>query len=337
VSLIIASISVVAAALLCFGGIAAVIPWLKRLAVAKPNQRSSHTVPTPQGGGIVIVPVALVIAALALAASGSAPRGGLALAAMVGAAALGLAVIGFLDDMRGLGVLPRLGAQALAVGCAILLLPDGLRALPALVPLPIERLLEVGALLWFVNLTNFMDGIDLISVVETIAIALGVVILAVVGAVPPAYGYVALALAGAVLGFAPWNTPPARLFLGDAGSLAIGLLLGTLLIHLAALGHVAAALILPLYYLADATITLVRRLLRGARVWEAHREHFYQQATVNGFSVPEIVACIATLDAVLIALTVTSTIGNHLWAGGALLAAAAAVAFTLWVFARPHR
>jgi UDP-N-acetylmuramyl pentapeptide phosphotransferase/UDP-N-acetylglucosamine-1-phosphate transferase len=337
VSLIIASITIVVAGLLTFGGIAAVIPWLKRLAVAKPNQRSSHTVPTPQGGGIVIVPVALLIAWLALALGAGAPRGGLVYVATVGAAALGLTVIGFLDDMRSLGVLPRLAAQAIAVGCAVLLLPGDMRALPAIVPLPIERVLEVGALLWFVNLTNFMDGIDLISVVETVAIALGIVILAVVGAIPPAYGYVALALAGAVLGFAPWNMPRASLFLGDAGSLAIGLLLGTLLIHLAALGHAAAALILPLYYLADATITLMRRLLRGARVWEAHREHFYQQATVNGFSVPEIVACISTLNAVLIALTVTSTIGDHLWAGAALLLAAAAVAFMLWVFARPHR
>jgi UDP-N-acetylmuramyl pentapeptide phosphotransferase/UDP-N-acetylglucosamine-1-phosphate transferase len=333
--LIIAAGSVIAAALLAFAGIAAVLGWLEQLAVAKPNQRSSHTVPTPQGGGLVLVPVALLVAWLALWLSGSAPRGGVAYAAIAGAVALGLTIVGFLDDMRGLPVLPRLGTQALAVGCAVLLMPAELRVLPAIVPLAIERVLEIGALLWFVNLTNFMDGIDLISAVETVAIAAGILILAVLGAIPLAYGYVALALAGATLGFAAWNTPPARLFLGDAGSLAIGLLLGIMLIHVAALGHVAAALILPLYYLADATITLLRRLLRGARVWEAHREHYYQQATRNGFSVTEVVARIGALNLVLIALAAASLRGLW-WVAVALPIAAAAVGLTLWTFARPR-
>ncbi len=336
-SLTIAAGIVIAAATLTFAGIAVVIDRLRLLALAKPNQRSSHTVPTPQGGGALLVPVALLIGGIALVLTGEAPRGGPAYAALVGAAAAGLAVVGFLDDMRGLGVLSRLAAQGLAVACAVVLMPAELRALPAFVPLPLERLLEAGALLWFVNLTNFMDGIDLISAVETVAIALGLVILAATGTIPAAYGYLALALAGATLGFAPWNAPPARLFLGDAGSLAIGLLLGILLIHLAALGHVAAALILPLYYLADATITLLRRLVRGARVWEAHREHFYQQATRNGFSVPAIVARIAALDAALIGLAVVAERGGPGWAVAALLAAAASVALILWMFARPRR
>jgi UDP-N-acetylmuramyl pentapeptide phosphotransferase/UDP-N-acetylglucosamine-1-phosphate transferase len=337
VSLIIAAGIVIAAAVLTFAGIAGVIDRLRQLALAKPNQRSSHTVPTPQGGGAVLVPVALLIGGIALVLAGEAPRGGPAYAALVGAAAAGLAVVGFLDDMRGLGVLLRLAAQGLAVACAVGLMPAELRALPALVPLPLERLLEAGALLWFVNLTNFMDGIDLISAVETVAIALGIVILASIGTIPASYGYLALALAGATLGFAPWNAPTARLFLGDAGSLAIGLLLGILLIHIAALGHAAAALILPLYYLADATITLLRRLLRGARVWEAHREHYYQQATRNGFSVPAIVARIAALDAALIGLALLSALAGPWWAAAALAAAAAAVGLTLLMFVRPRR
>ena len=95
---------------------------------------------------------------------------------------------------------------------------------------------------------------------------------------------VAAALCGALLGFAPFNKPVARLFLGDVGSLPIGLLVGWLLLQLAGTGALAAAILLPLYYLADATITLLRRLARGEKVWEAHRSHFYQQATDNGFS-----------------------------------------------------
>ena len=95
---------------------------------------------------------------------------------------------------------------------------------------------------------------------------------------------VALALCGALLGFAPFNKPVARLFLGDVGSLPIGLLVGWMLLQLAGTGALAAAILLPLYYLMDATITLLRRLARREKVWEAHRSHFYQKATDNGFS-----------------------------------------------------
>ena len=103
----------------------------------------------------------------------------------------------------------------------------------------------------------------------------------------------ASALLGAMIGFAPFNRPVARLFLGDVGSLPIGLLLGWLLLHSPARGHLAAALILPLYYLADATVTLARRIARGEPFWQAHRTHFYQRATDNGFTVPEIVTHVA--------------------------------------------
>ena len=109
------------------------------------------------------------------------------------------------------------------------------------------------------------------------------------GALPHDATVVALALCGAMIGFAPFNRPVARLFLGDVGSLPIGLLLGWLLVLLAGAGHLAAALLLPLYYLADATITLLRRLANGEPVMQAHRSHFYQRATDGGFSVYQIV------------------------------------------------
>src|SRR5262249_60591349 len=98
----------------------------------------------------------------------------------------------------------------------------------------------------------------------------------------------AASLFGASLGFGRFNRPVANLFLGDSGSLPIGLLLGWLLMELAFSGHLAAALILPLYYLADATITLGHRVVKGEPFWRAHRTHFYQRATDNNYSVPEI-------------------------------------------------
>ena len=115
-----------------------------------------------------------------------------------------------------------------------------------------------------------------------------------------------MALCGGMIGFAPFNRPVAQLFLGDVGSLPIGLLLTWLLILLAGSGHLAAALLLPLYYLADATITLLRRFIKGESVMKAHRSHFYQRALDNGFSVPAVVARVFLVNVLLIGLAATT-------------------------------
>src|SRR5215831_10833658 len=163
------------------------MPWLKARALAKPNVRSSHSVPTPQGGGIVVVPAALVGAAFALVAGGAAPPGGLIYWGIVAAAALALSIISFVNDRRELGILPRLVGQIAAVAAAIVLMPAELR-IASFIPPALERALLIVAALWFVNLFNFMDGIDLISATETTAIALGVALLATFGALPAGYG-----------------------------------------------------------------------------------------------------------------------------------------------------
>jgi UDP-N-acetylmuramyl pentapeptide phosphotransferase/UDP-N-acetylglucosamine-1-phosphate transferase len=332
---LLASLAIAAtAAILVYGLITVAIGWLDRHARAEPTARSSHSTPTAQGGGAIVVPVALAVAGIALAAGGGVPAGGTAYAAIIGVLVLALALIGFVDDMRSLDVVSRLVSQLIAVGIAVALLPAEMRVLPPSVPLALERLIVIGCGLWFVNLVNFMDGIDLISVVETVAVTLGFVLLAAFGVISVAYGYVAVALLGAMVGFSPWNAPRARLFLGDAGSIPIGFLLAVLLIHLAGSNALAAAVILPLYYLADATVTLLRRLFRGDKVWEAHREHFYQQATRNGFSVTEVVGRIAVLNAALIALALGAALHGTVWAGAALAIAAVAVGLTLRAFAK---
>jgi UDP-N-acetylmuramyl pentapeptide phosphotransferase/UDP-N-acetylglucosamine-1-phosphate transferase len=162
---------------------------------------------------------------------------------------------------------------------------------------------------WFVNLVNFMDGIDWMTVAEVVPVTAALVVLGFNSALPPYAIVVAIALCGATLGFAYFNKPVARLFLGDVGSLPIGLLLGWLLLLLGAQGHVAAALLLPLYYLCDATVTLLRRLSAGEKVWQAHRSHFYQRARDGGFSVREIVAQVFVLNVLLAVLA----IGLVLW------------------------
>jgi UDP-N-acetylmuramyl pentapeptide phosphotransferase/UDP-N-acetylglucosamine-1-phosphate transferase len=277
-------------------------PLLVRYALARPNARSSHTMPTPQGGGIAVVGSALVVGlAVAVAAGQDLTR-----LATVAAAAAALAVVGAVDDIRPLPAAPRFLLQILAVAAVVI--ATGVRVLPDAVPLPLEQAALILGGVWFVNLVNFMDGLDWITVAEMVPVTASVAVLGPVAGVPAPVSLAAVALCGALLGFAPFNRPVAKLFLGDVGSLPIGLLAGWMLLELAAAGGIAAAILLPLYYLMDATITLLKRLARGERVWEAHRSHFYQQATSNGFSALVVSAHVFALNLVLAALAAATLV-----------------------------
>jgi UDP-N-acetylmuramyl pentapeptide phosphotransferase/UDP-N-acetylglucosamine-1-phosphate transferase len=290
------------------------LPVLRRYALARPNARSSHREPTPQGAGIAVVGVTLAAVVGTTMLPGIPAEEARSLAVLAGSGAA-LALLGAWDDIRPLAAAPRLAVQALAVAAMVLALPDPVRLLPDLLPLAVERAILVVAVLWFVNLTNFMDGLDWMTVVAFVPLCIAVAILGATGAAPLAGGAVAAALAGSLAGFAPLNRPVARVFLGDVGSLPIGLLAAYALIRFGGSGHLLAAVILPLYYAADATITLARRAMRGEKVWEAHRSHFYQQATTKGLSVLEVVGRVWVLNvtlagaAVIIALAWTPARG----------------------------
>jgi len=287
------------------GLIAILRPAFSRYALARPNARSSHTVPTPQGGGIAVIAATLLGAWLgaALTNTGLSTTEWLAL----GTATILLALTGAVDDVRGLGAGPRLLIQVFAVGLVVVALPNDFAVVPQF-PWPIERALLLLGGVWFVNLVNFMDGIDWMTVAEVVPVTAGVALLGFTDGVPPSTVVIAVALLGAIIGFAPFNRPVARLFLGDVGSLPIGLLLGWLMLILAGHDNLAAAILLPLYYLADATITLGRRLIRREAVWQAHRTHFYQRATDGGFSVEEIVVRVFTLNLALAGLALVTAI-----------------------------
>jgi UDP-N-acetylmuramyl pentapeptide phosphotransferase/UDP-N-acetylglucosamine-1-phosphate transferase len=302
-------------------------PHLLKHALAKPNARSSHRIPTPQGAGIAVVAATLVVAGAVLA--GRTP-------ATLFGATLFVAVLGFADDIKPVPVLPRLLLQAIAVGAIVLASPAGLRLAPVL-PFWIERGLLVLAGLWFVNLVNFMDGLDWMTVAEIVPVTAALAILGAQGDLPLPATIVAAALCGAMIGFAPFNRPVASIFLGDVGSLPIGLIVGWSLLQLAAEHHLAAALLLPLYYLADATVTLLRRMMRREPFWVAHRSHFYQRATDNGFTVTQVVSEVFVLNLVLAALATASIRAGSLALEAALVAlGAAAVALVMVRFSRPR-
>jgi UDP-N-acetylmuramyl pentapeptide phosphotransferase/UDP-N-acetylglucosamine-1-phosphate transferase len=280
----------------------AIRPLMVRVALAKPNARSSHRLPTPQGAGIAVI-AATLISAVSVIALADVAQTGMPLA--VFGATLFIAAVGFADDIKSISVVPRLSLQALAVAAVILAAPETLRIAPTC-PLWIERGLLLLAGLWFVNLVNFMDGLDLMTAAEIVPITGAIILLGAFGELPVATTVAAAALFGAMLGFAPFNRPVAKIFLGDVGSLPIGLLVGWCLLQLAWHQHLTAALLLPLYYLADATVTLLRRIARREPFWEGHRSHFYQRATDNGFSVRRVVSEVFTLNLVLAALAIGS-------------------------------
>jgi len=320
-------------AVLCSAALAHLLhPLLVRYALARPNARSSHREPTPQGGGIAVIGAVTIVLA---AAAALAPTyfTDLFRLSVVLASAVALAAVGAFDDIRPLGPLSRLLLQTIFVSIVIAMLSADQRILP-LIPWWAERTLLIVALVWFVNLVNFMDGIDWMTVAEAVPIAAALAVFGLIGGLPSDATVVSLALCGAMAGFAPFNKPVARLFLGDVGSLPIGLLLGWLLTVLAA-KHLSAALLLPLYYLADATITLLQRLVRGEKIMQAHRNHYYQRAFDGGLTVEQIVGRVFAVNVALAGFaTLTLLDGTPLIQAISLTAGGVLVAALLWGFDR---
>jgi len=300
--------------------------------MVQPSARSSHDQPTPQGGGVAVV-LAVLLAAWIHLSSGLLQNEASQLLVVTAATTL-LALVGAIDDIRSLPAAARLAMQCIAVGAVITALPNDVQILPQ-VPSWIERAGVFVAAVWFVNLVNFMDGIDWMTVAEVVPVTAAILALGlgdVIGTLPTV---IAAALLGAIIGFAPFNRPVAKVFLGDVGSLPIGLLLGWILLQLAGSGHLAAAVILPLYYLADATITLLGRIARAEPISQAHRTHFYQRATDRGFTVSEVVTRVFLLNLTLAALALIAVAAQNILVSVAMLCVAAgAVWWLLAVFAR---
>lgn len=256
---------------------------LRRYALAKslmdvPNERSSHSIPTPRGGGVAIV-VAFALALPILASLGL--LGWPALCGLVGSGLL-VAVIGFADDHGHIAARWRLLGHFTAATWALFWLngvpPIGFFG--SSIDLGIlGNLLAVIYLVWMLNLYNFMDGIDGLASAQAIFVCAGA------GAVSWLNGHdsliwTPLLLAAAVAGFLVWNFPPARIFMGDAGSGFLGLVTGILTIQAAwgAPELMWSWLILLGVFIVDATVTLIRRLIRKEKIYQAHRSHAYQYA-----------------------------------------------------------
>lgn len=309
----------------------------RRELVDVPNARSSHQQPTPRGGGISIVAVTLCAILAAALAEWVPVR---AAVALLGGGVL-VALVGHLDDRRHVPARWRLLVHLVAAAWVI----AWLWPLPPLVLPGME--LQIGLagaavsalwIAWALNLYNFMDGIDGIAGVEAVSISAGAAALLLLHN-EPGLAFTMAALGAAALGFLVWNWPPAKVFMGDVGSGFLGFVFGSLALVTHSLDALVpwAWLILMGVFVVDATVTVVRRLLRRERVYEAHRSHAYQRAArrfashrlvtlsvglINIFWLLPFALAAAlwpTWGAILMILAWTPLLGLALWmgAGGA--------------------
>ncbi len=274
---------------------------------ARMSARSNHSVTARQIGGLALIPavgITLMIFAPDLEVNRQ-------LFWCLSGASLLLWIVGGLDDRYELSEIIRLGSQFLAAVTVLYGFGADFRLLPDLLPHWLEAALVVLALVIAINVTNFMDGLDLMTAAGMGLPLAGSALLAALGLAGLASGGIGAVVAGGLLGFALFNRPPASIFLGDSGSLPLGLMAGTALLLLARETHIVVALILPLYYILDAGTTIVMRGLQGENILKAHSKHAYQVAKRAGWSVLKVVGHVALLNVILITCAVALLALDH--------------------------
>jgi len=261
--------------------------------VATPNDRTLHSGDKPLGGGAPVIGLSL-IAWYFLAG----PLEAVHVALLAGT--IILASISLIDDFDVVRASIRFSLQFLVVAGCLYFLPDDQYVIWSQWPIYVDRLVTGFCWLWFINLYNFMDGIDGLASTETIAICIGVVLIGSLVGLQPALVILAALLAFSMAGFLPWNWYKSRIMLGDFGAVPTGFLLGFLLINLAMEGYLIAALLLPLYFVADASITLIGRVFRGEEFWTPHNKHFYQKATKSGLRHDQVVYLVIAANIIFV-------------------------------------
>ncbi|MFX5835138.1 glycosyltransferase family 4 protein [Acinetobacter baumannii] len=252
---------------------------LKKNIIDNPNERSSHTIPTPRGGGVSIVITFLMVLVGLIVSHQIEPNTG---SILVGAG-LGVAVLGFLDDHGHINSMFRLAIHFVIAISAVFFLGgfSDVKLFNGSLELGWSaNIIAVLFLVWLLNLYNFMDGINGIASVEAITTVLNLALIYLLLDTHLSSELLFI-LAASVLGFVLWNFPKARIFMGDAGSGFLGLILGILaLISLKADPALFCAWIICLgVFVVDATFTLIRRVINGHKMYDAHRTHAYQYAS----------------------------------------------------------
>lgn len=274
---------------------------LARGMIDVPNARSSHVEPTARGGGLAIV--AVVLAGVVWSWFGGGLEAPLALGLILGGGLV--AGVGVLDDLGHVPAPLRLLVHVIALGGAL----AGVGGLPpvqwgmASMDLGLAGDMLAGlACAWFLNLFNFMDGVDGIAAAEAAWMAFATAGLASATGAPQPLVTVWLLVGGASLGFLTWNWPPARIFMGDVGSGFLGFALALLLVYSTGCSGLTVwtAFILAAPFIADATVTLAVRVIRGERWYSAHRSHAYQWLSRRWGSHARVTGLLVLINTVIV-------------------------------------
>jgi Fuc2NAc and GlcNAc transferase len=279
----------------------AAIRWVTQLGMQDiPGERSSHSVPTPRGGGIVICALLFAFAAIALWSMRGSARWMLAVVLGGGLVAL----IGWIDDRKSVSAAVRFSVHLLAAITVVAAMgtTSTLEVLPGIT---FSGLLAAGFVVlfitWMINLYNFMDGIDGLAGGQAATVAFGIFMIARQHANTP-LALLALTLSSAAFGFLLVNWHPAKVFMGDVGSGFIGFIIGLLAVWGAVERSIpfSSSLVLMAYFVVDATWTMLRRGFGGERIWQAHRDHAYQHAVRAGWSHAQVSGAVIAMNLLLL-------------------------------------
>jgi UDP-N-acetylmuramyl pentapeptide phosphotransferase/UDP-N-acetylglucosamine-1-phosphate transferase len=273
------------------------IPLLKRLSILDlPLERSNHARAVPRGGGIAIMLTVIIMLCIYSATHDDVKVMPLVISVII------VGTISFIDDARGVSIIIR---SICHLAAAFLLLDSW--------PFEINRYLFVFlifGLYVFANFYNFMDGIDGAATVGAIHIGFSTFVISLLNRgdlLPPDVPLISIIIIGAASAFLIFNWQPAQVFLGDVGSITLGFICGWLMINLFLCGYRGASIIIPLYYMSDSGFTLLKRLIKGKKIWDAHSEHFFQKAVRNGQSHAQVTGKIILVNCILSGLSILST------------------------------
>ena len=278
-----------------------------------PAERSNHTTPTPKGAGLIIIPI-VAISTLIFFYFWLLPLNEWAIIFFL---CFFLGIISFIDDIKNLSIKSRLLLQTLIVGLSLLIYYESITMNLLSLPISYERYFPlINSFLffffllswvWIINLYNFMDGIDGLTALQVCTVAICVNFLSIFGYLNEEYQIFSLILFSVYLAFYKFNKSPAKIFLGDVGSIPSGYLMGFIMFScLLTNGVLLPIIIVNMYYILDSTSTLLIRIVKKENILKAHSDHFYQKMIRKGYQHSFVIKWIFGLNSILLILSLLS-------------------------------
>lgn len=273
-----------------------------------PDARRSHTTVTPRGGGLAFVIIFALLFPLFEYYSSKEINNSVEILQIF----LPIAIVSFWDDIFHVQIPIRLIVHILCSVLAVMWLIHPTLILQSQLPIYLDLMIGAFALLAFLNIYNFLDGIDGLTASETIYLSITILTLCFLnyGIIPKAKIVIAICVItlGWAFGFLYFNWQPAKIFIGDVGSVSIGFLLGFCLLTVAATNTelFLACIIAPLYYIADGGLTILIRMLKGEKIWEPHLQHFFHKSVSKGRSHKQVVKGIMKCNFWLMIFSISS-------------------------------